>query len=250
MSEFYEFEEEKKRKIKREDIKELKIESKVFDETTLFNLYKLLSKGIITSVEYPVKEGKESVVLAGKRNEKWVAIKIYRTLHCDFRNMWKYLITDPRFFHVRKSRIQVINQWAKREFKNMKIAFNENVSCPEPIYVLENVLVMSFVGENGVPASRLIDVELENPEKEYKTIVDEMKKMAKANIIHGDLSPFNILYYNKPIIIDFSQGVKKNHPMAREFLERDVKTINKFFSKKGVNIDEKLTEKLIEILGI
>jgi len=34
-----------------------------------------------------------------------------------------------------------------------------------------------------------------------------MIKLTKAGIIHTDLSAFNILYFDKAYIIDFSQGV-------------------------------------------
>ena len=54
-------------------------------------------------------------------------------------------------------------------------------------------------------------------------IVEDMKKMAESNLIHGDLSEYNILLWkNLPFIIDFSQGVRKNHPLATEFLRKDV----------------------------
>jgi len=240
-------------KIKAEDIKNFKVEGKVFDEKTLFAIYKLMSRGVVKTVESTVKEGKESVVLSGKdKDDNWLALKVYRVLHCDFKTMWKYLIADPRFFRVRKSRRHIILTWAKREFKNLKIAFNAGVSCPKPIAIYENVLVMRFIGEEGIPAPRLVDVEIEIEDLEeiYSQIVEEMKKMARAKLIHGDLSPFNILLLDKPYLIDFSQGITYEHPLASQFLSSDVKNINKFFEKKGVKINENLYEELAQLLGL
>ena len=37
-------------------------------------------------------------------------------------------------------------------------------------------------------------------------------------------------------IIDIGQAVLKNHPMAQEFLERDVRNITTYFRRKGVKI--------------
>jgi RIO kinase 1 len=226
-----------------------KIESKIFDQRTLNAIFKLMKKGFIKFLVGVVKEGKESVVLSAKDlSNRWVAVKVYRTAHCDFKSMWKYLANDPRFTRIRKSRWHVVLNWCKREYKNLKIAFENKVSCPKPITFIENVLVMGFIGKNGVPAPRLIDVKLRNYSSIYKRIVNEMKKLAKANLIHTDLSPYNILISDKPYIFDFSQAITNEHPLAKNMLRRDVKNVNKFFEKKGVNIDKNLYEKLCKIM--
>jgi len=228
-------------------LEEFKIEAKVFERRTLFTIYELMKKRVIESVESLVKEGKESVVVAAKdSNKQWIALKIYRTEHCDFKSMWKYLISDPRFARVKKNRWAVVTTWAKREFKNMKKAFSAGVSCPEPITVLNNVLVMSFIGKDGIPAPTLLQAAEAEWQKVYDEVVEEMKKLAKARIIHTDLSPYNILLSDKAYIIDFSQGVPASHPLAKEFLERDVKNINSFFAKKNVHIQQELYKSLLE----
>ncbi len=54
-----------------------------------------------------------------------------------------------------------------------------------------------------------------------------------AHLVHADLSEYNILFYrNNPYIIDVGQSVSVKHPMALEFLRRDIKNINNFFSRK------------------
>ena len=220
---------------------EFKVERKVFERRTLFSIYKLMNKKILKSVESIVKEGKESVVCAGSDwKGKRIAIKIYRTLYCNFRNMWKYLIADPRFKRIRKDRFEVVKNWARREYKNLKKAFESKVNCPKPIFVHENILIMSFIGKNS-PAPRLVDVELENPSKIYEKIVKEMEKLVKGRLIHADLSAYNILLHNqKPYLIDFSQAVTTAHPFAVEFLERDCKNINTYFERLGVEVEKEL----------
>lgn len=48
----------------------------------------------------------------------------------------------------------------------------------------------------------------------------------KANLIHADLSEYNILWYNdKCYIIDLSQSVEPQHPNAFYFLMRDCNNI-------------------------
>ncbi len=232
-------------------LEEFKIESKIFDKRTLFNIFELMKKKVIYSVESVVKEGKESVVLAGLDYDKnVVAIKVYRTLYCDFKSMWKYLVADPRFQRVRKDRWHVVTLWARREYKNMKIAYKAKVSMPKPIALMNNVLVMEFIGQNMQAAPRLVDVEGIDWQETYELVRQDMINLAKAGLIHGDLSEYNILYWEKPYIIDFSQAIKSLHPLASEFLERDVKNVNNFFKKKGCKVDEDLFNELKQILEI
>jgi RIO kinase 1 len=237
-------------KIKIEDIKEFKIERKIFDQRTLMAIYKLLNKGIIKTIESVAKEGKESVVLSAKdKNENWLALKVYRYEYCDFKSMWKYLVGDPRFFNVKKSRRAVVLNWAKREFKNLQIAFEAGVSCPKPIALNENVLVLEFIGENGNLAPRLIDVELslEDATYLYSLLLEEIRKIVSAGLVHSDISPYNILIFEKPYLIDFSQAVPHSHPLAKEFLLRDIKNINSYFKKIGVKVEDE--EKIFENLS-
>ena len=232
-------------------LEELKIESKVFDRRTLFSIFKLMKKNVIKNLISIVKEGKESVVFSAKdRKNRWLAIKIYRVEYCDFKTMWKYLVSDFRFKNVRKNRWSVVVTWARREFKNLQIVYKGRVSVPKPIAVNNNVLVMDFIGTNGIPAPMLSKVKQIDWTKIYKQIVEEMKKLAKVKLIHTDLSQYNILFHKKVYFIDFSQAVTYRHPLAEEFLKRDVKNINSYFKKMGVRIDKNLEEKLKEMCGI
>jgi len=235
-----------KRKRKREYYKEFKVVHGVFDEKTLLALYRLLSKTKIT-VESLVKEGKESVILSGLTpDKKWVAIKVYRVEACEFKKMWRYLIGDPRFKGLKKRKRTIVNLWCKREFKNLKIAVKAGVNCPEPIAFQENILIMSFIGEDGSPAPRLIDVIIEDASPVYKEVIRDLKKLIKSGMVHGDLSAYNILLWDKPYFIDFSHTTTINNQMALELLKRDVKNINSYFSK--LNLHLKQPEKVYEEL--
>ena len=56
--------------------------------------------------------------------------------------------------------------------------------------------------------------------------------MAEKNFVHGDLSEFNILNNkDKPILIDFSHGMKIEHQNMKELLKRDINTLIKYFNK-------------------
>lgn len=55
----------------------------------------------------------------------------------------------------------------------------------------------------------------------------------ECRLVHADLSEYNsIVHENKLYIIDVSQSVEPEHPMALDFLRMDIKNVNDFFKKK------------------
>jgi len=242
-------------KIRLEDIKEFKIERKVFDDKTLFAIYKLMKKGIVKTVESIAKEGKESVVLSAKNPEgEWIALKLYRIEYSNFKRMWEYLAEDPRFFGLRKSRRAAVYTWCRREFKNLKIAHDAGVNCPKPIKFIENILVTEFIGKDGELAPMLIDLKFDQEDAQliYQDVLNEIEKIVKAGLVHTDFSAYNILFFDRVCIIDFSQAVTFKHPNAREFLRRDIKNINSYFRKLDVKLEdeEKTYNRLMEVAGL
>jgi RIO kinase 1 len=61
----------------------------------------------------------------------------------------------------------------------------------------------------------------------------------KAGLIHADLSEFNILFGDRPFVIDMGQSVTTDHPRAFQFLKRDIANINHFFSSRCEVRDER-----------
>ncbi|MCX8179129.1 MAG: serine protein kinase RIO [Candidatus Aenigmarchaeota archaeon] len=230
------------------DEKEIyKIERGVFDKPTLMTIYELMNKGYLKKVTSVIKEGKESVIFLGKSDEN-VAIKIYRTHAIDFKTMWQYLIGDPRFTKIRKNRIHIAYQWCLREYKNLLTAYEAKVNCPKPIIAKNNVLLMQFIGENDTPAPRLIDVGAKK--KDYLFILKNIERLLSANLVHGDLSAYNILYHKEPVLIDFSQATTLKNNIALELLKRDIENINSYFKKIGIKVkdSEKLYERLLKMV--
>jgi RIO kinase 1 len=214
-----------------------KISEGVFDKSTLMTLYKLSRKGCLDDIKGIISTGKESNVYHGILGEKEIAIKIYMIEASDFKTMERYIRGDNRF-HGWKNRRQLIYNWAKKEFRNLSRVHGK-VNCPKPIGFENNILVMSFIGEDGVPAPRLKDLPPENPEKFFKGITHYMREMYRDGMIHGDLSEYNILNHGKPVIIDFSMGILLDHPLAEELLDRDIVNVLNYFRKFGIEKTEK-----------
>ncbi len=224
-----------------------KIEEGVFDRAVFMIFYGLLNKGIISSLDYPIATGKESDVYratSGKRFEdqsQYMAAKIFRIETANFIHMQDYLFADPRFSHVRRTKREVIFAWCQKEFKNLQICAQANVPAPKPFFFSKSVLLMEFIGEEGIPDSTLKAVGSEDPEKDCETILGYIRRLYRAGLVHADLSEFNILMHGYPnpvpYLIDCGQGVVLGHPKAKEFLERDIRNVLRYFKHYGVKRD-------------
>jgi len=96
---------------------------------------------------------------------------------------------------------------------------------PEPYLLKNNIILMEFIGDRGLAAPRLKDADLdeEGMIRAYFEVLKLMRRMyQECKLVHGDLSEYNMLYYKETIyIIDVSQSVELDHPMALDFLRRD-----------------------------
>ncbi len=212
------------------DADQLKVREDVFDEVTLLALYKLVHKKWITVVGGSISTGKEANVFFGERGDMPVAIKIYRIRTANFTTMSSYIVGDRRFLNVKKAKKELIFAWTKKEFSNLVRARDAGIAAPEPLVWDRNILVMSFIGEGEIPAPQLRQVALPDPESTYREIIGIMHSLyTKAELVHADLSEFNILFRNKPYLIDMGQSVTRDHPRALSFLMRDIRNINRFF---------------------
>lgn len=114
------------------------------------------------------------------------------------------------------------------------------VRAPKPIIYRDNVLIMEYIGDPNKPAPLLRDVTLKNPKEIFDILIDFISKMyKKAELVHGDISAFNVLIHkNKPYLIDLGQGVLIEHQNALEFLKRDIHNLVNYFKKFNIQADE------------
>ncbi len=222
-------------KVKRSE--DFEVFSEVFNVEVLMQLYDLLRKGILKEFNGEISSGKESKVFhAVAKGNVEVAVKIYLTVNTEIRRMMlKYIIGDKRFEKVKSDSRSLVYTWARKEYANLSTMHEAGLPVPKPLLVQKNILVMSFIGENGQRAPLLKELhELKNPRETYMEIINFIvKSRDKAGLIHADLSEYNVMIWNeKPFIIDLSQAVPITHPLAGEFLRRDVENINRFFMKR------------------
>jgi RIO kinase 1 len=211
----------------------------VFDDFTNRTIFKLISEGHFEGLESTIKLGKEANIFSAIKGDKRVIVKVYRVNSCNFNKMFDYIKSDPRYATLQGKKRNIIFHWVQREYRNLMKARESGVKVPTPITFKNHVLVMEFIGTDDGAALMLKDDRPKDVEKFFDDIVKNMKKLHKAGLVHGDLSPFNILNFKeKPVFIDFSQCSQLRDSMAEGYLKRDVKNLCIFFKKKGLKLDE------------
>ncbi|MDE1804299.1 MAG: serine protein kinase RIO [Candidatus Micrarchaeota archaeon] len=222
---------------------QLKIEEGVFDHRTMSRLEKLFTHGIISRLGFLISKGKEADVYIADAGANvkadFVAVKIFRIETSSFYSRTEYMIGDPRFPKIKREIFWIVNEWCKKEYGNLKIAVSAKAHVPKPYYFNGNVLAIEFLGSDDRVAPQLKHAELQDPKKVLGTILSDVKKLYENELVHADLSEYNILMKEGvPYIIDLGQGVITKHPNAISFLRRDVYNITKYFARKyGIESD-------------
>lgn len=227
-------------RFRRKDADDRKTYDGVFDRDNLLRIYKLFSDGVIDQVDFPISTGKEGNVFRAIRSDgTFLALKIYRTSTATFKEMAKYVHGDPRFKGVTRNRRKLIYTWASKEFRNLQRLEDAGVRVPSPVSCHKNLIVMEYIGTESSPAPLMRSVTLEDPEAMARKLLDYVRRAyQKAELVHGDLSEFNVLIHEgEPVIIDVGQAVLLGHPLAEELLVRDMGNMARYFSKHGVGID-------------
>ena len=212
-------------------VEDKQVSSEVFDNRTLQVLYKLAKQGYLQSLNGVISTGKEANVFLGiDDDDREVAVKIYRVVTLDFKKIKEYIAGDPRFKSYGNNTRQIITAWTQKEFKNLSRLYNLGLNVPEPYTANENVLVMEYLERSDDDASAappLSKIRIDNAEEVFEEIIDFMEiAYNKAQLVHGDLSRYNILYSRgHPYVIDVSQATLTSHPSSMQLLDRDIENI-------------------------
>ncbi len=186
----------------------------------------LVDKNIVEKFGKPLGVGKESDVYdALTPDGTQVAVKIHRLGRTSFRDVKRkrgYTTQYTQDWHQRSTIA------AKKEHKALKLLEPHDMAAPEPIARNRHILVMSMI--EGAELYRYPTIP--NPKAVLGEILDNIRiAYRKANIIHADLSPYNIILQPNMhiLIIDWPQYVRTDHPNAQILLRRDLENVLKFF---------------------
>ncbi|AGL15719.1 serine protein kinase RIO [Actinoplanes sp. N902-109] len=142
----------------------------------------------------------------------------------------------------------IAGQWAAAEFDALSRLYQAGleggaISVPYPVQLIGTELMLEFIGdwETGEAAPRLAQV---RPDQAgladlWRQMVDALDVFARAQIAHGDLSPYNTLVHDgRLVIIDLPQVVDLiANPQGGDFLARDVRNVASWFTARGLAVD-------------
>ncbi|XP_021755896.1 serine/threonine-protein kinase RIO1-like isoform X1 [Chenopodium quinoa] len=213
------------------------------DPRTRMVLFKMLNRGVFNDINGCISTGKEANVYhATKSDGDELAVKVYKTSVLVFKDRDRYVQGDYRFRYgyCKHNPRKMVKTWAEKEMRNLIRLKAAGLRCPTPILLRLHVLVMEFIGKAGWAAPRLKDasLSLDKLRESYVEIITAMRTLyQKCKLVHGDLSEYNILYYEGHLyIIDVSQSVDLDHPHALDFLREDCLHVSDFFRKSGVAV--------------
>jgi RIO kinase 1 len=221
---------------------------------------RLVEDGIIDEIIQRVKTGKEAEVFVVRRRDEFLAAKVYKErTQRNFKNDAGY--KEGRA--VRNSRdMRALakgtryglelseTEWMSAEHDAMVKAIAAGVRVPKPELFYEGVLLMELVlDSDGKPAPRMSEI---TPTREeavewYREIVSSAVKLLTCDLIHGDLSAFNILLaWDGPTIIDMPQVVKAAHnSQAERYLVRDIRNVTEHFARYAPELKRRTNDGLL-----
>ncbi len=234
---------------RRKERQQRKLVDEFFDHATLLAIGRLVSQGHFQSLDYPISTGKEGGVFRASGPNGFRAVKIYRIGNSIFRHVPPYVIEWlRREVGAVGNTARMIYAWTRREHTVLSALRAADVRVPQPFACFRNVLVMEFVGADGLPAPPMQEAVLGDPSAVYSDLTTQVHRMVtSAHLVHGDLSPYNVLVLeDRPFLIDVAQAISTEHPQARELLERDAAHFARYFRRLGV---ETSADEFFEAVG-
>lgn len=205
----------------------------------------------ITAVRHVVKSGKEAIVYCCQAHPSTgvdlLAAKIYlprenRTFSNDA------LYQEGRFVdkrirkavlaRSRKGLAAIRASWIDHEYATLHLLYHAGCDVPRPWEQVGDAMLMEYIGDRQAAAPTLARTRIEPREAQplFRRLLHNIEILLAHDRVHGDLSPYNILYWRGAItIIDFPQAV---HPQindnAYDLLMRDVENVCAYFARYGV----------------
>ncbi len=230
--------------------------SREADAADMRAIQEFLDEAQITEVLNVIKSGKEATVYRCRAHPSlgapFAAAKVYHsTGHRGFQRSAVY--EEGRQFGAGQVQRAVANRsefgqkaqlaaWVDREFDLLSQLNYAGADVPAPYACTETAILMEYLGTEEEPATQLQQAEFDESEGQdlLDRVLTNIELLMRENVVHGDLSAFNILYDGGRIaLIDFPQAVDPRvNSSAKELLERDIRNVVQFFQRHRAGLDE------------
>lgn len=129
--------------------------------------------------------------------------------------------------------------WIEHEFQTMTLLHEAGADVPQPYVSGNNAILMEYIGWDDMPAPTLNTINLDLVEAQglFDQAIHNIEIMLAQDRVHGDLSAYNILYFEGAIyLIDFPQAIDPAvNRNAFAIFQRDMMRLCDYFHTQGVN---------------
>jgi RIO kinase 1 len=227
---------------------------------------------VLSDVLARVKGGKEANVYCCQAHPTTgldlIAAKIYRPqAHRTMRNDAIYkegrlMLDDQGKGILRDARLKraiaqktdfgreiITFSWIEHEYDMLQTLHAAGADVPRPMGHIGNTILMEYFGDLNNPAPTLNSVTMDRTQARatFDRLLWHVELMLHHNRVHGDLSAYNVLYWDdRAIVIDFPQAVVAlKNPHAQRLLQRDIERLGQYFARYGVTVDARaLTQEM------
>jgi RIO kinase 1 len=128
--------------------------------------------------------------------------------------------------------------WIEHEFQTLNLLHQAGADVPEPYASGNNAILMAYIGWDDLPAPTLnmVNLGIKEARQVFDRVIHNVEIMLSYNRVHGDLSAFNILYYDGEIsLIDFPQSIDPDvNRNAYAIFIRDILRLCDYFQAQGL----------------
>lgn len=137
-------------------------------------------------------------------------------------------------------------QWAWAEFQALSRLWSLGLPVPYPVQVDGTEVLMEWITVEGEEAAETAPrLAQTRPDADllgsyFEQLREAMATMVQAGLVHGDLSPYNILAAGERlVVIDLPQMVDLiGNVNGMDFLLRDCRNMCTWFRARGLEVDE------------
>jgi len=138
--------------------------------------------------------------------------------------------------------VQVMHtSWLMYEYTALQRLHRAGAAVPRPYAAADNAILMGYYGEARRAAPTLNEIDLPKNEIEplFEEVLRNVELMLQHDLIHGDLSAYNLIYWGgKIVLIDFPQVVDcYGNPKAYDIFRRDIGRVCDYFARQGLQRD-------------